>query len=285
MGSSPVTLLVAASGLSATTAYADPTTGSIAGHLTDCGTPVANSRVALFDLDFNFIQKTTTDVAGAFGFVDVNPGSHKMSFDLPGGFAQRANQKLDFFSADTITVTAGTETTVDEQVIPHGSISGRVTSADGSVFAHPFVTAFTADFTVFVQTNGDLEGQLLGQTLTIPPIELDRAGEISGVITDKPTGDKLNQAAVGLTSFSNGAGPTQAQTSTDSQGRYTLSNLGPYDWTLFFARHQYAAQFSGGVTNRFPGQRSPGAQRADDAVRRRSTQGHEAHRVGRRSQR
>ncbi len=39
LGLIAVTLLVAAFGLSATNAYADPTTGTVAGHLTDGGAP------------------------------------------------------------------------------------------------------------------------------------------------------------------------------------------------------------------------------------------------------
>ncbi len=158
LGLIAVTLLVAAFGLSATNAYADPTTGIITGHLTDGGAPIANSRVVLIDMDFVFIQETITDEAGAFGMIDVSPGTYKMFFDLPGGFTQFAHQQLNFESADLITVTAGAETVVDEEVIPHGSISGRVTNADGSVFPHPFVTAFTTDFRVVAQANGDFEG-------------------------------------------------------------------------------------------------------------------------------
>jgi hypothetical protein len=108
-------------------------------------------------LDFAFIQETFTDAAGAFGMIDVAPARTKMSFDL-WVFTQYAHHKLNFESADPITVTAGAESVVDEEVIPHRSISGRVTNADGSDLHHPFAIAFTTDFSVFVQTNGDFEG-------------------------------------------------------------------------------------------------------------------------------
>ena len=150
-------LLVAAFGLSATNAYADPTTGSITGHLTDGGNPVANSRVALFGTDFAFIQETITDEAGGYNLIDLNPGTYKISFDLPG-FTQFAHQKLNFEAADPIAVMAGVQTTVDEELIPHGSIAGRVTNADGSALEGPFVVARNRDFSVFLQTNGDFDG-------------------------------------------------------------------------------------------------------------------------------
>jgi|GEM_PF-710070 len=152
------TLVVAAFSLSATSAYADPTTGSIAGQFTDAGTPVANARVGVYDLDFNFIQETLTDDGGAFSLVDVTPGEYKVSFDLPGFFTQYAHQKLSFDEADPITVVAGAQTTVNEEVIPHGSIAGRVTNADGSTFPAPFVLAQEVDRNFLVQTNGDADG-------------------------------------------------------------------------------------------------------------------------------
>ena len=90
-----------------------------------------------------------------------------------------------------------------------------------------------------------------GQSITLPPIRLDKAGTISGKITDRATGAPLKDAVVGLSSMSGGAGPTQSHVFTDVQGRYTIENLGPYSWTIFSGRFGYASEFSGGTPNRF----------------------------------
>lgn len=152
-----VTLLTATVALSAT-AFADPSTGSLAGHLTDAGDPVAGTTVALYDLDFNAVSSTTTDEAGAFSFADVPAGDYKVGFELPGFLIQFVHHRLSFDVADPITVVAGQETTVEETLLPHGSLSGRVTNSDATAFTAPYVVARSDDGLVFAQTNGDADG-------------------------------------------------------------------------------------------------------------------------------
>ncbi|MFC7482003.1 carboxypeptidase regulatory-like domain-containing protein [Luedemannella flava] len=93
-----------------------------------------------------------------------------------------------------------------------------------------------------------------GKTTTVPAIKLDRAGSVSGIITDKATGAPIANAIAALSSYNDGhgggGGAPGALVATDAQGRYTLTDLGPYDWTLFFRHRQYAAQWSGNVPNR-----------------------------------
>jgi hypothetical protein len=103
-------------------------------------------------------------------------------------------------------------------------------------------------------TGAQVQGRLVtvkaGQTATVPPVRLDRAGAITGVITRSSTGDPV-RGIVGLSSFSAGFGLTEAQVEVGSNGRYTLSGLGPYAWPVFFAGEGLADQWSGGTTNRF----------------------------------
>jgi hypothetical protein len=89
-----------------------------------------------------------------------------------------------------------------------------------------------------------------GQTVTVPPIRLDRAGSITGVITNRATGDPV-RGVVGLSTFSTGFGLTEAQVEVGSDGRYTFTGLGPYAWPLFFKAENLAGQWSGGTSNRF----------------------------------
>ncbi|MFC7482004.1 carboxypeptidase regulatory-like domain-containing protein [Luedemannella flava] len=93
-----------------------------------------------------------------------------------------------------------------------------------------------------------------GQTTTVAAIKLDKAGSVSGIITDKATGAPIANAIAALSSYNDGhgggGGAPGALVATDAQGRYTLTDLGPYDWTLFFRHRGYAAQWSGDVPNR-----------------------------------
>jgi hypothetical protein len=92
-----------------------------------------------------------------------------------------------------------------------------------------------------------------------PTIYLDGAGKLSGVVTDKTTGEPVPFVCVA-------PGPVSGYWShigdcpggaTDAQGRYTIGNLGPYAWPILFAAPDsenhgslYAWQWSGGVTSR-----------------------------------
>ena len=89
-----------------------------------------------------------------------------------------------------------------------------------------------------------------GQELTIAPIRLDKAGSISGTITDEVTGQPIANASVGLSTFNAGAGNGGGGVPTDADGRYTLSDLGPYAWTLYLYGYTYAGEWSGDATYR-----------------------------------
>ena len=89
-----------------------------------------------------------------------------------------------------------------------------------------------------------------GQTVAVPPVRLDPAGTISGRVTDQATGQPLADTVVELLTHHPGAGPAGLFTSTDADGRYTLTDLGPYEWPLYFSRFGYAHQWSGGSPSR-----------------------------------
>src|SRR5262245_2233372 len=76
-------------------APADPTTGSLAGHLTDAGAPVPDASVYLSDSNDNFVGSTSTDADGAYTFADVAAGSYRVTFNLAGGLTQYAHQHLN----------------------------------------------------------------------------------------------------------------------------------------------------------------------------------------------
>lgn len=85
-----------------------------------------------------------------------------------------------------------------------------------------------------------------GQVTDVPQILLDGAGTITGTITDKVTGAPI-QGICTATHAGTGYNP---QTCTDTNGRYTITNVGPYDWAVHFSKYDdgtYAWQWSGGA--------------------------------------
>lgn len=130
-----VTVITAAAlGLSVP-AQADPTTGSLTGHLTAAGAPVSGANVTVQDDSTGFIAFTTTDGAGAFAVADVPPGQLKIQFVKFGVVAQWAHQQRDRAAADLFEVVAGAETVVDEEVIPTGTLVARLVDTDGAPIA------------------------------------------------------------------------------------------------------------------------------------------------------
>jgi hypothetical protein len=89
-----------------------------------------------------------------------------------------------------------------------------------------------------------------GQAVAMPTIQLDKAGTITGVVTDETTGAPVTGGKVGLASHHYGFGDSVYTVGIDSQGRYTMPNLGPYQWTVLFSATGYAQEWMGDVANR-----------------------------------
>jgi hypothetical protein len=111
-----------------------------------------------------------------------------------------------------------------------------------------------------------------GKTTTVR-VRADRAGSISGVVTDAATG----AAVVGLctTVVSADAQSFEAPYGshcTSGEGRYTINNLGPYAWKVEFPDYTgaHAWQWSGGAADRLAATpvrvRTGGTTRMDAAL-------------------
>ncbi len=112
-------------------ASADPTKGTIAGHFTDGGTPMAGVLVFVTRTDGSAFSYSTTDSSGFYRTSELPPGDYKVEFDLRWG-KQYAHQKLGWDTATIYSITAANEIVVDDTLLPTGSISGRFTAQDGS---------------------------------------------------------------------------------------------------------------------------------------------------------
>jgi 5-hydroxyisourate hydrolase-like protein (transthyretin family) len=110
----------------------------------------------------------------------------------------------------------------------------------------------------------------LRATVAAPQVKLDKAGAVAGRVTDAATGAPLVDAMVTPLSFHPGVGAS-GYAVTDTNGRYRLDGLGPYEWPLLFQKIGYAEQWSGGATNRYDATRikvtSGGTATHDTALR------------------
>lgn len=88
-----------------------------------------------------------------------------------------------------------------------------------------------------------------GQTVAGPQIKLDRAGTITGRVTDASTGEPIEHAWVSVLTGHPGVGVSDAI--TDADGRYTLERLGPYQWPVETHAVRFASQWSGGAPSRY----------------------------------
>ncbi|PMR62279.1 hypothetical protein C1A38_04645 [Verrucosispora sp. ts21] len=89
----------------------------------------------------------------------------------------------------------------------------------------------------------------VGAVATAPTVQLDRAGQISGQVTDAQTGAPIRNVSVSVLTGHPGVGAEDAR--TDDQGHYTLTRLGPYAWPVVFSRYEYATVWSGNAPSRF----------------------------------
>ncbi|MEU7803039.1 carboxypeptidase regulatory-like domain-containing protein [Micromonospora arborensis] len=88
----------------------------------------------------------------------------------------------------------------------------------------------------------------VGQVVTGPQVRLDRAGTVTGTVTD-PTGKPMPNAGVSVLTGHPGVGAEDAL--SDEHGVYTLKRLGPYAWPVVVWAYPYASVWSGDKTSRF----------------------------------
>jgi Carboxypeptidase regulatory-like domain len=88
-----------------------------------------------------------------------------------------------------------------------------------------------------------------GKEVTGPTILMDRAGRISGTVTDA-SGAPVSYASVGVLGGDAGSGAGGPGSVTDSLGHYEFGGLGPYAWPLMVSAANVPTQWTGGVANR-----------------------------------
>jgi hypothetical protein len=94
---------------------------------------------------------------------------------------------------------------------------------------------------------------VLRTQVSVPPIEMDPAGTLTGVVTDRATGAPVNLVCVYPYPVDPGVGFAFGENCTRNGGKYTIKGLGPYVWPLEFAHASgdYAWEWSGHAADRF----------------------------------
>jgi len=138
----------------------DPTTGSVAGTVADGATQVADAVVDLVLPPYGVsLGQTRSDAAGRFRLDAVRPATYALRFTLPGGLVQFHPGVPDLASATRFAVVAGEEVTIDEAVMVHGTLGGRVTTDGGAPAPGARVRLNRTDgppvFTVLTDSDGD----------------------------------------------------------------------------------------------------------------------------------
>ncbi|MEU8080313.1 carboxypeptidase regulatory-like domain-containing protein [Catellatospora citrea] len=136
--------------------------GSIAGRLTDAGQPVAGASVYASAVDGDGWGYGSTDADGHYQLTDLPAGSYRVAFDAPGHASQYAYQQTEWESAAQIAVPAGGQVTVDDELLPTGTITGTFRDRAGNGMSVPVRAEF---FGLTSSTNSGPDGKFTLQVL------------------------------------------------------------------------------------------------------------------------
>jgi len=142
-------------------------TGTISGQVTThAGNPVESAQVSVYTAEtFDFLDATITDADGMFTLSGIAAGNVKVNV-ITNGFEQWAHGKPDFDSATVFAVVDGQTLTVNERLLPTGTIAGRLTNSAGEALSGASVTASNVDTGSSASGSTDEEGRY---RLTVPP--------------------------------------------------------------------------------------------------------------------
>ncbi len=111
--------------------------GSVAGRITTAlGAPATHALVGITHTDSSLdISHVSTDENGDYLFPYVAGGAYRLFVSVAerGAPQQWVHQHKRFADADNVAVAVGQRSTVDEALLPLGTISGRLTNAAGPV--------------------------------------------------------------------------------------------------------------------------------------------------------
>ncbi len=129
----PITITagVTTTGIDAQLTRAGLVSGTVTGE--DTGLPLTNVRVRIYEAATDdYLDSDYTDGSGVYLIGELATGAYKLRFtDQDGDYLEEYYaDRLNLSSADPVSVTAGTTTTVDAALSRGGRITGRVTDAE-----------------------------------------------------------------------------------------------------------------------------------------------------------
>jgi hypothetical protein len=255
-------LLSLTAGLTAAPAYAEEaTTGAITGHVAT--EKPGSVTVNLFTTEGASGGQVLTDAAGNFRFDDVPTGTYKIQYGFLGRY-QWSHEKLGYSSADVVEVTSGQTTTVpDETMLLPGVVEVVATDATtgapvdaicagvqeyslqcGATGGHLRLENLESDtYTLHVRSSDGLHARqdvkgvkvVLGQTTRVE-VSLRATTAVTTTVVDRATGEPVPYTCVAVLPVVFGA--LDGQTCqwdvnyTDEQGRVTVGELAPGDYTV-----------------------------------------------------
>ncbi|MGN9766828.1 hypothetical protein ACTMS2_16920 [Micromonospora sp. SD12] len=277
-------------GLAATPAYAEePAPGTITGHVVT--ERPGSVTVNLFTTDGAAGGQVLSDAEGSFRFPSVPAGTYKIQYGFLGRF-QWSHQKLGYSTADVVTVASGATTTVPEEtmllpgvveVVATDAVSGApVDTICGGVQEHFLQCGATnghlrlenlasGTYTLHVRSSDGLHARqevknvavTLGRTTRVE-VALRPTTAITTTVVDRATGEPVPYTCVAALPLVFGALDDDTcrwdVNYTDDQGRVTLRELEPGEYTLLVLPGDdvHGAQWVG---------RSGGVGRQHDALR------------------
>lgn len=143
LGVLALSLAIGTLGLGAPAQAAD--TGSIVGQLTDGGQPVNGASVQATAVDGDGWGYASTDADGHYQLTDLPAGSYRVQYHVEGRPTQFAYGTTDHSAATIIAVPAGGQVTVDDALLPTGTITGTFRDRAGNGTAGLYVRADSTD--------------------------------------------------------------------------------------------------------------------------------------------
>ncbi|MFI6761745.1 collagen binding domain-containing protein [Micromonospora sp. NPDC050417] len=282
LGSMVVALLVTTFA-AVSPAHAAPAVGSIGGTITDNGSPVAGVPIRVSADGGSYNRSTTTGSDGRYEVPDVPVADslYRVTINPPGRPLQYAYGQTYSESATLFSVTTGQRTTVDDALLPVGTIRGRFTdpagngvlalvraSGDGGASSANTDAAGNYSLTVTPGTyrvgfyaggtqqyaygtydynQAALFTVAAGQTVTVDDVML-----VTGSIAGRLTNADGTPAAFVRVEAQGDLGSDSA--GTDQSGNYRIDQLPPGDYKLLFqlpsGARQWAPQVRSGAAAR-----------------------------------
>ncbi|MEV4621817.1 carboxypeptidase regulatory-like domain-containing protein [Asanoa sp. NPDC049573] len=135
-------------------------TGSIGGHVTAAtGAPAGEVMVQALDADsYQGRGFTTTAADGSYRLDGLAAGHYIVSFNGADYAEQYFDGQTQIYEADPVAVTAGQLTTVDEDLLATGILTGRLTDSTGAPLESGLVRIYRADDQIQVGSGGIFDG-------------------------------------------------------------------------------------------------------------------------------